>query len=386
MIIKHSKILTMIAVAAGLLTPPLRAKDRIVLNIPLRSKTSPVQRLNREGVELVKKNQYEKAEALFYRAYLYDPSDPFTLNNLGYVAEMQGQTEQAHRYYELAVKQGCSAPIDMSSIHALEGKPMRAALDNLEDKPMHVNRMNLDAMHLLAQGRGFESITLLQQALKVDPQNPFTLNNLAVSYEAIGDYEDALKNYNTVANLHSSEQVTVTQDRHWRGKSISDMARDSARRLSKRLEGMPPQELAAIRYNVRGVFEENQNQWGAARQDFLRAFAADPENAFSLNNRAYVSERDGDLETAQFYYQKAWKSTDANLMVGLATQQAAEGRRLFTVANDSNTKVDNALNVYSRGRRNQNAPVELTPRGAGAQPSPDQQQRNQPRTNTPSPQ
>ena len=38
---------------------------------------SPVQRWNREGVEAVKKNQYEKAEALFYKAYLYDPGRSF---------------------------------------------------------------------------------------------------------------------------------------------------------------------------------------------------------------------------------------------------------------------------------------------------------------------
>jgi hypothetical protein len=37
----------------------------------------------------VRKKQYEKAEAIFYKAYLYDPTDPFTLNNLGYISELR---------------------------------------------------------------------------------------------------------------------------------------------------------------------------------------------------------------------------------------------------------------------------------------------------------
>jgi Flp pilus assembly protein TadD len=47
----------------------------------------------------VKKQRYEKAAELFYKAYLYDPSDPFTLNNLGYVSELQGELDRAHKFY-----------------------------------------------------------------------------------------------------------------------------------------------------------------------------------------------------------------------------------------------------------------------------------------------
>ncbi|MGH9350915.1 MAG: hypothetical protein ACRD2G_01930, partial [Terriglobia bacterium] len=48
------------------------------ITLPRRSELTPVQRLNREGVEAVRKHRYEKAEAIFYKAYIYDPSDPFT--------------------------------------------------------------------------------------------------------------------------------------------------------------------------------------------------------------------------------------------------------------------------------------------------------------------
>jgi Flp pilus assembly protein TadD len=381
MITTPVKILAVIAVTAGMgLQRGWGADHRIVLNIPLRSRTSPVQRLNRQGVQAVRKNQYEKAEGLFYKAYLYDPADPFTLNNLGYVAELQGELDRAHRYYQLASEQGSDAPIAMSSVDALKGKPMRAAYDSLQDLPMRVNRMNLDAMRLVTEQRGFEAITLLQDALKLDPQNPFTLNNLGVADEAVGDYEGALKEYQAVADLHSSEQVTVTADRNWRGKPVSDMAAQSAVRVQKYIAGLTPQQLQAIRDNIRGVHEENQNHWAAARQDFLEAYQADPNSAFSLNNRGYVAERDGDLETAEFYYDKARRAGDAYARVGLATAGAAEGQSLFTVANDSNGKVDRSLEIYKQQRRQENGPVELTPRGAGQlepqgnSPTPNQQQ------------
>ena len=367
------KSLVVIALAAGLSTEVCAAKDELELKIPLRSRTSPVQRLNREGVEAVKKNRYEKAEALFYKAYLYDPADPFTLNNLGYVAELQGQVARARQYYQLASEQGCNAPIDMSSLASLKGKPMGAAYAGLEDSPMRVNRMNVDAMALVAEDRDFEAAGLLQEALKLDPRNPFTMNNLAVADEGLGDFDNALKYYNEVADLHSSEHVTVTEDRGWRGKSISAMAKASATRLKRRLDQMDPSELAAVRYNVRGVYEENENQWAAARRDFLRAYAIDPNSAFSLNNRGYVAEMDGDLETAQFFYEKAWRADDAQARVGLATNRYADGKRLVLVAADSDSKVDEALDVYHQERREQTGPIELTPRG-GAQAAPQTQE------------
>jgi tetratricopeptide (TPR) repeat protein len=354
------------------------AKDHITLNIPLRSKTSPVQKLNREGVEAVRRNSYEKAEALFYKAYLYDPADPFTLNNLGYVAELQGQLDRAHMYYQLATEQGCDAPIDLSSMKSLKGKPMRAAYDVLADRPMRVNRMNLDAMQLLAQNHPFEAVTRFKDALKLDPYNPFTMNNLAVADESLGDFDEALRYYQEVADLHSSERVTVTADRNWRGRSVSAMAAASAKRLKNRMQAMPPEELEAARYSVRGVYEANANQQEAARQDFLRAYEADPRSAFSLNNRGYVAEEDGDLETAQFFYEKAWRATDATARVGLATNRYANGRPVITVATDSDGKVGEALDVYHYERRRENGPVELTPRN-GAQAAPDnQQQQNSP--------
>src|SRR5580658_9486591 len=181
------------------------AGDRLVITIPKRSELTPVQRLNREGVEAVKDRRYEKAAALFYRAYLYDPADPFTLNNLGYISELQGELDRAHKFYGLASEQGSNANIDRSNVKQLEGTPMEHAFVSLQDLPMRVNRMNIDAMNLLSEDRGFEAVVLLRKALSLDPHNPFTMNNLGVADEAIGDYDSALKFYGATADSHSRE-------------------------------------------------------------------------------------------------------------------------------------------------------------------------------------
>src|SRR5271168_5071227 len=83
--------------------------------IPQRAVSTPTQKLNRDGVAELKRGHQEKAKRLFYRAYLLDPDDPFTLNNLGYIAELQGDADRALRYYALAARDQTNAVIDQSS-------------------------------------------------------------------------------------------------------------------------------------------------------------------------------------------------------------------------------------------------------------------------------
>ena len=352
---------------------PARAEEGHVIKLPRRSELTPVQRLNRQGVDAIKKRDYKNAESLFYRAYLYDPADPFTLNNLGYISELEGDLDRAQKFYGLASEQASNASIDLSNAKHLEGKPMRDALVNLHDVPMRVNQTNVIAMRLLAQNRGFEAIALLKGILPLDPRNPFTLNNLGVASEATGDIDGALRYYLTAASLNSAEPATVTLDRSWRGKSVSEMAGASARRLEKRMRDTGAVDARAIMLTIKGVSAANGNDWDSARRDFLTAYSLDPNSAFTLNNRGYVAEKDGDLETAQYFYGKAQRAEDAGATVGFATHLTAEGQSLGAVASTSNGKVDDALEVYSEQRRREPGPVQLTPRGDNSSPNRDQE-------------
>src|ERR1041385_5740648 len=103
-----------IALLAALAAPIVAHAGDIRIPLPKGSKTTPVQELNRQGVEALRKNQFEKARGLFYKAYLYDPDDPFTLNNLGYISELEGQVDRAARFYKMAGEGASSAVVDQA--------------------------------------------------------------------------------------------------------------------------------------------------------------------------------------------------------------------------------------------------------------------------------
>jgi Flp pilus assembly protein TadD len=380
-----SRLLALVILFALSVPQSSWAKD-LKITIPRHSEMTPVQRLNREGVQAVQKRQYEKAEGLFLKAYLYDPGDPFTLNNLGYISELQGDLDRALKFYKLAAQQGSTASIDRSNTKQLEGKPIENALNGLSDGPMRVNHINVEAVALLSENRTSEADSLLQGAVAMDPRNAFTLNNLGVAKESVGDYEGALKYFDQAAALHSSEPVVVTLDRAWRGKSVSDMAAESARQLESRLKNTDNAQAQAALLMVRGVSATNRNDWQAARRDFLKAYSLDPNSAFSLNNLGYVSERDGDLETANFFYMRAQKATDANAPVGLASSSLAEGQHVVVVAADSQQKVGGELDRYRQARHTEPGNVELERRdGTPVDTTPAPSPATPPSSNPPAP-
>jgi len=353
------RLFTLIGIL-GVLCAALYAGD-IRITLPKRSHATPVQRLNQEGVDAVRKHQYKKAGALFYKAYLYDPNDPFTLNNLGYIAEIEGQVDRAQQLYQLAASQSTEAVIDRSSLSKLKGESFKDEVQSIHDDAMQVSRANVTAVRLLSQGRGSEAEALLQSALAKDPHNPFTLNDLGVAKELEGDLPSALKYYQAAANTNSSQPVVVTYNHGWQGKPVSEMAANNIERLNARIRTQSSAERAAT-LNVAGVMAVNRNDWRDADEDFRQAFALDPSSAFSINNVGYLSEMNGDPETAQFYYQKAQQAMGARARVGLATDASAEGEKVLDVSAYSDKKMTSRLAQEAAVRRQQGGPIELLQR------------------------
>jgi Flp pilus assembly protein TadD len=351
------KLIVPMFFAAAMLAPGVFAHD-IKIQIPKPSHLTPVQRLNRDGVEALRKHDYEKAEKIFYKAYLYDPGDPFTLNNLGYISELKGDAERAHDFYALASQHASDATIDRSTPESLQGQPMQAALA-VPELPMQMNHDNVEAVRLLSFGRASEADLLLEQALKTDPNNVFTLNNLGVAKEAEGETDDALRLYQQAAASSSDATAVVTQNKQWRGKRVTQVAAQNFVLLQERMaaENTVPGRVAIL--NLRGVSALNRNDIQTAIRDFRQAYNLDPTNAFVLNNIGYVSELQGDRETAQFYYDEAGRAGNANAVVGLATRQSAQGKALFQVAGNNDEAVTDQLSIERDIRRRQRAPAVL---------------------------
>jgi Flp pilus assembly protein TadD len=334
-----------------------QAKD-IKITLPKHSNLTAVQRLNQEGVEAIRKHSYEKAETLFYKAYLLDPDDPFTLNNLGYIAELQGQVDRAQRFYALAGEQATEAVIARASSSKVEGRTMKEALA-IPDMPIQINHDNVEAVRLLSQGRAPEADLLLQRVLKTDPKNIFTLNNMGVAKEMEGESQAALNYYDAAAAVQSDAAAVVTLNRAWRGKPVSEMAAQNAKNLRARLDTQKTPEEKVAELNIRGVSEINRNDFSAAVQAFRTAYSLDPNNVFALNNIGYLSEIEGDRETAQLFYDKAQALGGANTTVGLATRRSAEGLKLSQVASDSESKVEAKVSQERAAIRRQNEPILL---------------------------
>ncbi|HMC30904.1 MAG TPA: hypothetical protein VKL99_08705, partial [Candidatus Angelobacter sp.] len=254
------------------------------ISIPKRTKPTPVQKLNRDGVKQIEKHNYGEAKKLFYKAYLLDPNDPFTLNNLGYIAELEGNEERAQRFYELAQEQNSDAVVDASSTDDAKGKTLSQVAGHADQKNMDVNRLNVQALTLLLKDRAPEADMILTRSLALDRANPFTLNNLGYAKEKEGEYEAALGYYLQAANQHSNLPIVVTANTSWRGKPISDVAADNARnvrRLQRRQQEDRGFQVAML--NLRGVSALNRNEPQAARQYFQQANKLDPADAFTLN-------------------------------------------------------------------------------------------------------
>jgi Flp pilus assembly protein TadD len=321
--------------------------------------------LNRDGVKAIQKHDYSEAKRLFYKAYLLDPNDPFTLNNLGYVAELEGDVDRAQRFYDLAAEQSSDAIVDRADADGVVGKSVTQVAGRADENNMQVNRLNVQALGLLLKDRAPEADVILTKALALDPNNPFTLNNMGFAKEKEGELEASLSYYGKAANARSQEPIVVTINKDWRGQPISDVAADNAdkiRRLMKR-ERDEDRSTQVARLNLRGVSALNRNDKRAARQYFEQAYKLDPNDAFTLNNMGYVAEMDGDRETAQFFYDKASIAKRSGSRVTVASRREAEGRPVATVADASEQKVEQSMSAETAKRRTQ-GPPKLVRRGA----------------------
>ena len=337
---------------------PAQATD-LKISIPKRSAYTPVQRLNRDGVEAIRKHNYAKAEKLFYKAYLYDPDDPFTLNNLGYIAELQGQLDRAERFYTLAAAQPSDAVIARASSRRVEGQTLQTAVLGGGDQSIQVNHANVEAVRLLSQGRAQEADSLLETACKTDPHNAFTLLNLGVAKEMQGEDQLALRYYEQAASANTNASAVVTPNQAWRGRAVREIAEESLKALRARLANVNTAAEQVAELNLRGVSAVNRNDLREAETDFRKAYALDPNNAFTLNNIAYVAELHGDRETAEFFYQRAKNAYGANAIVAVATRHSEEGKPLVAVASTSDRTVDAKLTQEHETVRRQNEPVVL---------------------------
>ena len=336
--------------------------QQVRIPLPKKSKFTPVQQLNRDGVAALKKHDISKAKRLFYKAYLIDPNDPFTLNNLGYVSELEGSRERAERYYDQAKANTSEAVIDRSTSQDAQGKTVANVAGHTAEGPMKVNQLNSEALGLLNRDRAPEADVVLQTALKLDPKNPFTLNNMGFAKEKEGELESAIRYYESSAATGSREPIVIAFNKSWRGKPISEVAQQNAEKSRKELTKAQDTQARVARLNLRGVSAMNRNDRKAARDSFEQAYKIDPNNSFALNNMGYLAELQGDTETAQSFYEQAQRAERAHQKVMVSTRPEVEGQTVAHVAEQSTTLVESSFEAKAEARRRSGAPPALRTR------------------------
>lgn len=336
--------------------------QQLRIPLPKKSKFTPVQQLNRDGVAALKKHDIGKAKRLFYKAYLIDPNDPFTLNNLGYVSELEGSLERAQRYYDQAKANTSEAVIDRSTAEEAQGKTVASVAGHTAEGPMKVNELNSEALGLLNRDRAPEADVVLQAALKIDPNNPFTLNNMGFAKEKEGELESAIRYYDGSAATGSREPIVIAFNKSWRGKPISEVAAQNADKSRKELSKAQDMQARVARLNLRGVSAMNRNDRKTARDNFQQAYKLDPRNSFAINNMGYLAELEGDTETAQSYYEQAQRAERARQKVMVSTRPEVEGQTVGHVAEESSTLVQSSFVARAEARRRSGAPPALKTR------------------------
>jgi Flp pilus assembly protein TadD len=357
----RSPLLALLALSLVCVAVPAGAQE-LRIPLPKKSKYTPVQQLNRDGVAALKKNDISKAKRLFYKAYLIDPNDPFTLNNLGYVSELEGNLDRAQRYYDQAQANTSEAVIDRSTSEDAMGKPVAKIAGHTAEGPLKVNQLNSEALGLLRQDRAPEADVVLQQALKIDANNPFTLNNMGFAKEKEGELEDAIRYYNRAAASNSREPIVIAFNKSWRGKPISEIAARNAEAAGKELSKAQNIEDRVARLNLQGVSAMNRNDRRTARKDFEQAYKLAPNNSFTINNMGYLAELEGDKETAQSYYDQARRARRASAKIMVSTRPEVEGRPVGQVAEQSTALVESSFEAQAEARRRSGQPPALRTR------------------------
>jgi tetratricopeptide (TPR) repeat protein len=83
---------------------------------------SETQRLVRKGVRAFNDGDIDKFKEYTREAYEKSPDDPFVLNNMGYIEEMEGNKEKAFEFFKKAAEKADDRTVDLSQFKDQEGR------------------------------------------------------------------------------------------------------------------------------------------------------------------------------------------------------------------------------------------------------------------------
>jgi tetratricopeptide (TPR) repeat protein len=249
-------------------TPELDADPPPGVNAGTGTATSELQR----GIAHVKKERYADARPHLEKARELDPKNPEVLFYLGLVKAETGDVPGAEAVYREALK------LDPKFIEASE---------------------NLGALLLGEPPRPDEAITILNDALKIAPDNVRLMQNLAFAYSLKGDVEGASKQYE--AALAKGDNAKVRFDY---GSFLFDAKKfdKAAEQLKKVLDKTADDDVTMLA--TLGLLLGQSKAFGDCVKAYDRALKVKPE-AERFVRRGRCKHELGDKPGAKADYEAA---------------------------------------------------------------------------------
>ncbi len=151
------------------------------------------------GYVYLAKKDYGKARETFQKIVDLQPKAPLGYYEMGQLNQAQGQTEQAVKYYELALAQDPTfmpalqqeLNMDLQQKHA--DKALERVRQAVARSPKNTELHQVLGALLLAENQPKEAAAALEESLSLNPGNVQALNQLLAAYQKEGDPELAIR-------------------------------------------------------------------------------------------------------------------------------------------------------------------------------------------------
>src|SRR5437899_4605837 len=199
-------------------------------------------------MSLLSQGRTQEAAVVLQRTLTIDPRNAFTLNNLGFTMEGEGELESAFRYYDQAGNMHSSDPIivsldphwrgkAISEVVANNAKAVRRRIETEQTTQDKVARLNLQGVSALNRNDSRAARGYFEQAYQLDPKDAFTLNNMGYVAEMDGDHETADQFYAAAREARdASARVTLANRHEMQGLPLGQVARSNDEGAQANLE------------------------------------------------------------------------------------------------------------------------------------------------------
>ena len=278
--------------------------NKLLAALPAAQAAAEVSKHINAGVDLQGRKQYDSALQEYQLAAKADPKNDSVWVNIGTVYQAKGDYDSAIQAYQKALS------INGGNKDADQG--IKTATAERKDKIIETQYKN--GGDLFKAAKYPEAVAAFQEVLKYNPNDPATHFSLGATYQAMKNYDGAIKEYQIAVNLDPKnkdypkaiQQAKVAQVGPIMEEAVKKhQAKDYAGAIALYTQclAITPDD-ASLLYNIASA-EYARQEYHRARDAYAKALQVDPKGQVNdLYLMAAIDENYGDGQTAIGGYQK----------------------------------------------------------------------------------